>query len=149
MRFVIVGIVLTILLGIVALVSRGHAAPAGNGAQDRGASQGLANAVFTLWILAMVVGGLLLAYTLSLKRKDKTKEEFRIKPLLLSLLFFATVVIAMVFLYNHLGKKAPPPKVNPAKIGTKHLKKGDRAKLEQAKNPHSPAFQWEIAAGIF
>jgi hypothetical protein len=149
MRFVIVGIVLTILLGIVALVSRGHVAPAGNGAQDRGASQGLANAVFTLWILAMVAGGILLAYTLGVKRKDKKKEEFRIKPLVSSLLFFAAVVIAMVFLYNNLGKKAPPPKVKPAVIGTKHLTKAQRKKLEQAKNPHSPAFQWEIAAGIF
>jgi hypothetical protein len=150
MRFVMVGIVLTILLGIVAVVSRGHTAPAGNGAHDRGASQGLANAVFTLWVLAMVAGAILLAYTLSVKRKDRTKDEFRIKPLLTSLLFFAAVVVAMVVVYNHLGKKAAaPPKVNPAKIGTQHLKKGDRAKLEKAKNPHSPAFQWEIAAGIF
>lgn len=149
MRFVIVGIVLTVLLGIVALVSRGHASPAGNGAHDRGASQGLANVVFTLWILAMLVGAILLAYTLSVKRKDRKKEEFRIKPLLSSLLFFATVVIAMVVLFNHFGKKAPPPQLKAATLGTKHLKKADRKKLEQAKNPHSPAFQWEIAAGIF
>lgn len=149
MRFVIVGIVLTLLLGIVALVSRGHESPAGNGAHDRGASQGLANVVFTLWILAMIAGAILLAYTLSLKRKEKTKEEFRIKPLFTSLLFFAAVVIAMVFLYNNIGKKNPQQRINPAALGTKKLKKSDRAKLEAAKNPGSPAFQWEIAAGIF
>jgi NADH:ubiquinone oxidoreductase subunit 6 (subunit J) len=149
MRFVLVGIVLTVLLGVVAVVSRGHESPAGNGAHDRGASQGLANIVFTLWILAMIVGAVLLAYTLSTKRKDKKKEEFRIKPLFVSLMFFAGVVIAMVVLYNHIGKKAPPQRINPAALGTKHLKKGDRKKLEQATNPHSPSFQWEVAAGIF
>jgi len=146
---VIVGIALTVLLGIVALVSRGHVSPAGNGAHDRGASQGLANAVFTLWILAMLVGIGLLAYTLSTKRKEKSKEEFRIKPLFFSLMFFAAVVISMVVLYNHIGQKAPPQKVNPAALGTKNLKPGDRKKLQQAMNPHSPAFQWPIAAAIF
>ena len=149
MRFAIVGIVLTILLGVVALVSRGHVSPTGNGAHDRGASQGLANAVFTLWIIAMVAGVGLLAYTLSVKKRDAKKEEFRIRPLLFSLFFFAGVVISMVFIYNHIGKKAPPQRVNPAALGTKHLKKGDRKKLEEAANPDSPAFNWYIAGGIF
>jgi hypothetical protein len=149
MRLVLVGIALIVLLGVVALVSRGHVAPAGSGGHDRGASQALANAVFTLWIIAMLGGAVLLAYTLSTKRRDKKKEEFRIKPLLTSQLFFSTFVIAMIFLFNHLGKKAPPAKVKPAAIGTKHAKKRDREKLQRALNPHSPTFQWEIAAGIF
>jgi hypothetical protein len=149
MRFVVVGIALTVLLGIVALVSRGHVSPAGNGAHDRGASQALANGVFTIWILAMVAGAVLLAYTLSTKRRDKKRETFRIKPLLFSLFFFAAVVIGMVVAYNHLGKKAPPTRIKPAAIGTKHLKKGDRQKLEKAANPHDPSFNWYIAAGIF
>jgi tetrahydromethanopterin S-methyltransferase subunit B len=148
-RLAVVGIVLTILLGVVALVSRGHVSPAGNGAHDRGASQGLANAVFTLWIIAMIAGVLLLAYTLSVKKRDSKREEFRIRPLLFSLVFFAGVVISMVFIYNHLGKKAPPQRVNPAALGTKHLKKGDKKKLQQAANPHSPSFNWYMAAGIF
>ena len=108
MRLVIVGIVLIVLLGIVALVSRGHVSPAGNGAHDRSASQSLANAVFTLWIIAMIGGAILLAYTLSVKKRDSKRGEFRIKPLMSSLAFFAVVVIGLVFLYNHLGKKAPP-----------------------------------------
>jgi len=149
MRLTIVGIVLILLLGVVALVSRGHVSPTGNGAHDRGASQALANAVFTLWILAMIAGIVLLAYTLSNKRKEKSKEEFRLKPLVFSLMFFAAVVISMVYLYNHIGQKAPPRKVNPAALGKKHLTKGDREKLQRATNPHTPAFQWPIAAGIF
>lgn len=148
MRLVIVGIVLIVLLGIVALVSRGHVSPAGNGAHDRTASQSLANAVFTLWIIAMIGGAILLAYTLSVKKRDSKRGEFRIKPLISSLAFFAVVVIGLVFLYNHLGKKAPPRRITPATLGTKHLKKADRKKLQDAANPHSPTFQWEIGAGI-
>jgi len=148
-RLAIVGVVLTVLLGVVALVSRGHVSPTGNGAQDRGASQALANAVFTLWILAMVAGVILLAYTVSIKKRDTKRETFRIRPLLFSLCFFAAVVIGMVFAYNHLGKNNPQQRINPAAIGTNQTKKGDRKKLEEAANPHSPSFNWPLAAGIF
>lgn len=150
MRLVIVGIVLAILLGIVALVARGHESPAGSGGEDRGVSQGLANVTFTVWILAMIAGAVLLAYTLSMKKRDRVKEEFRIKPLLFSLLFFAAVVIGMVIAYNHLGKTPQErARINPAALGTKQLKKGDRKKLEKAMNPETPSFNWEIAAGVF
>jgi NADH:ubiquinone oxidoreductase subunit 6 (subunit J) len=148
-RLLVVGIALIVLLGIVALVSRSHVSPAGNGAHNRGASQALANGVFTLWILAMIAGAVLLAYTLSVKKRDNKRETFRIKPLLFSLLFFAAVVIGLVFAYSHLGEKAPAARIKPAAIGTKHLKKGDRAKLEKALNPHQPSFNWYIAAGVF
>jgi tetrahydromethanopterin S-methyltransferase subunit B len=148
MRLVIVGIALVVLLGIVGLVARGHVSPAGNGAHDRGASQGLANAVFTLWILAMIAGALLLAYTLSVKKRDKKPGEFRIKPLLFSLTFFAAVVIGMVIAYHHLGSAKPRQPAVRVGIG-KHASKADKAKLEKAKNPHPPSFNWEIAAGIF
>jgi hypothetical protein len=148
MRLVVVGIVLTVLLGIVALVARGHESPAGNGAHDRGASQMLADATFTIWILAMIAGALMLAYTLSVKKRDKRAEEFRIKPLLVSLLFFAAVVIGMVFAYNQLGSPKPRQQNALAHIG-KGASKADKAKIEKAKNPQSPSFTWEIAAGIF
>jgi hypothetical protein len=149
MRLTIVGIVLIVLLGIVALVSRGHVSPAGNGAHDRGASQALANAVFTLWILAMVAGAGLLAYMLSAKRRASQRETFRIKPLLFSLCFFAAVVIGLVFAYNHLGKaNAGQPQVNPARLGPTHVSKKDQRKLEKALNPHEPSFNWYIAGGV-
>lgn len=149
MRLAIVGIALIVLLGIVALVSRGHVSPAGNGAHDRGASQALANAVFTLWIIAMIAGVGLLAYMLSVKKRDTGRESFRIKPLLLSLCFFAAVVIGLVFAYNHIGKANPTqPRINPARLGPTHVSKGDRAKLQKALNPHEPSFNWYIAAGV-
>jgi tetrahydromethanopterin S-methyltransferase subunit B len=149
MRLVIVGIVLIVLLGIVALVSRGHVSPAGNGAHDRGASQSLANAVFTLWMIAMLFGVGLLAYTLSVKKRDSTRGEFRLKPLLAGLIFFAAVVIGLVVAYNHIGKKPQQQKLKTPTIGKQHLKKSDRQRLQKALNPHSPTFQWEIAAGVF
>jgi membrane protease YdiL (CAAX protease family) len=149
MRLAVVGIVLVALLGVVAFVSRGHESPAGNGAHDRGASQALANGVFTLWVIAMIVGALMLAYTMSIKKRDSTRADFRVKPLLMSLLFFAGVVIALVFAYNHLGNRhqvqPQTPKIN---FGTTKGKK-DNGKLKDLNNPHSPAFQWPIAAGIF
>jgi NADH:ubiquinone oxidoreductase subunit 6 (subunit J) len=148
MRLVIAGIVLVVLLGVVAFVARGHTSPAGNGAHDRGASQAVANAVFTAWILVMVAGALFIAYMLSIKKRDTKRDEFRIKPLLVSLLFLAAVVIGMVVAYNHLGHKNPGARPIPVKIGTSGGK-GDKAKLQKAINPHSPAFNWELAAGIF
>lgn len=148
-RLTIVGIVLIVLLGIVALVSRGHVSPAGNGAHDRGASQALANAVFTLWILAMVAGAGLLAYMLSAKRKGSQRETFRIKPLLFSLCFFAAVVIGLVFAYSHIGKGNPgQPQINPARLGPTHVSKRDQKKLQKALNPHEPSFNWYIAGGV-
>jgi len=148
MRLVIAGIVLIVLLGVVAFVARGHTSPAGNGAHDRGASQAVANAVFTMWILVMVAGALLIAYMFSIKKRDTKRDEFRIKPLLVSLLFLAAVVIGMVVAYNHLGHNNPGARPTPVKIGTSGGK-GDNAKLQKALNPHSPAFNWELAAGIF
>ena len=150
MRLTIVGIALIVLLGIVALVSRGHVSPAGNNAHDRGASQALANAVFTLWIIAMLVGVGVFAYTLSVKRGDSKKETFRVKPLLFSLFFFAAVVIGLVFGFHQLGPKNPRQLQAPVAIGKKgNVKKGDRKKLDKALNPHDPSFNWYIAGGVF
>ncbi len=148
MRLVLVGIALTVLLGVVALVSRGHVSPAGSGAHDRGASQALANAVFTVWVLAMVGGTIVIAYMYGVRRRDTKRDEFRVKPLLFSLLFFAAVVVGMVFAYHHLGKDAAQPRIKPAAIGTKHLSKADRARLQKAVNPHTPSFNWALTAGI-
>jgi len=147
-RLAIVGIVLIALLGIVAFVSRGHTSPAGNGAHNRGASQALANSVFTLWVIAMIVGALLLAWQMSLKKRDSGRDTFRVKPLLMSLLFFAAVVTGLVFAYHHLGNPHRPQAQTP-KINFGHSATKDHGKLRLRTNPHSPNFQWPIAAGIF
>lgn len=147
-RLVLAGIALTILLGVVAFVSRGHVAPAGNRAHSRGASQALANAVFTVWVLAMVAGVLVVAYVYSIRRRDTKRDEFRIRPLLMSLLFFAAVVVGMVFAYHHLG--TPNPQQPRTKLGIgKNVSEADKKKLKEAQNPHTPSFNWYLAAGAF
>jgi hypothetical protein len=151
MRLAIVGIALTVLLGIVAFVARGHVSPAGNGSHDRGASQTLANAVFTLFVIVMVAGVLVLVYLQSAKRRDTSKQPFRVMPLLASLGFFAVVVVGLVFAYHHLGHRPGEDKRAPVRFGKgqQHLSKADKKKIQVAKNPHSPSFNWELAAGIF
>jgi hypothetical protein len=151
MRLAIVGIALTVLLGVVAFVARGHVSPAGNGAHDRGASQALANAVFTIFVIAMVAGLLVLVYVQGVRKRDMSRQPFRIKPLLASLLFFAVVVVGMVVAYHHLGHGPREDKRAPLRFDKRqqHLSKADKKKLEVAKNPHSPSFNWELAAGIF
>lgn len=146
-RLVYVGIALTVLLGIVAFASRGHTSPAGNGAHNRGASQFLANIVFTLWVLAMAAGAIVFVYLWSLKRRDASRSEFRIKPLLMSLLFFAAVLIGMVIAFQHLGhgiRTALPPQA--AKVGKK-LEQAERARVKGGR-AHVPSFNWPLTAGI-
>jgi Domain of unknown function (DUF4129) len=149
MRLVIVGIALTVLLGIVAFVSRGHTSPAGNGAHNRGASQFLANVVFTLWVLAMAGGAVVFVYLFTLQKRQR-RDEFRVKPLLTSLLFFAVVLIAMVFLFHHLGHRGNPLKAaaNRANRAGKQLSAAERRRLQGPNRAHSPDFSWQLAAGI-
>jgi Domain of unknown function (DUF4129) len=146
MRLVYVGVALTVLLGIVAFVSRGHTSPAGSGAHDRGASQLLANIVFTFFVLAMAAGALLFVYIWSVKKRDTKRDEFRIKPLLTSLLFFAGVLIAMVLLFNRLGHRDPNGNLNLGGAG-KTLQKAE-SKQRAKERPHSPSFNWPLAAGL-
>jgi len=147
MRLVYVGIALTVLLGIVAFVSRGHTSPAGSGAHDRGASQFLANVVFTLFVLAMGAGALLFIYVWSIKKRETKRDEFRIKPLLTSLLFFAGILVAMVFLFHRLGHGNPNGNLNLGNAG-KTLQKADKNREKERLRPASPSFNWPLAAGL-
>jgi len=148
-RLVYVGIALTVLLGLVAFVSRGHTSPAGNGAHDRGASQFLANVVFTLWVLAMAGGALVLVYLWSVKRRDTSRQEFRIKPLLMSLLFFAGVLLIMVFAFKRIGGGNGLADL----ARNVHAGQTARQQLEQAERKRpgrasSPDFNWPLAGGL-
>jgi hypothetical protein len=148
MRLVLVGIALTVLLGIVAFVSRGHTAPAGSGAHNRSASQFLANVVFTLWVLAMAAGAIVFVYLFSIQKRQR-REEFQIRPLLTSLLFFAVVLIAMVFLFHHLGHRGNPLQGagKRANVG-KQLSAAEKKRLRGPDRAHSPSFNWELALGL-
>jgi len=145
-RLVYVAIALTVLLGIAAFVSRGHASPAGSGAHDRTASQWLANVVFTLWMLAMFAGAILFVYLQSMRKRDANRQKFQIRPLLMSLLFFSVVLIGMVVLYNKLGNRQHGPNFGATRIG-KTLSKAQRQQLK-AHDLHSPAFVWPLAAAL-
>jgi Domain of unknown function (DUF4129) len=149
-RLAVVGIALTILLGVVAFVSKGHVSPAGTSAQDRGISQALANAVFTIFVVAMVAGAFLMIYMQSARKRASNRAQFRLKPLLFSLGFFAAVVIGMVIAYHHLGHKNPNAPLAHIRSGNKAgLSKSAKHKLKAAQNPHSPSFNWYLAGGIF
>lgn len=148
-RLALVGIALTILLGVVAFVSKGHVSPAGTDAHNRGASQALANVVFTLFVIAMVVGALLLVYMQSARKRDSRRAEFRLKPLLMSLAFFAAVVIAMVFAYHHLGNNKGIQQRGKSLSGNKAAHSKSKKKLKVPANPQTPSFNWYLAGGIF
>lgn len=150
MRLALAGIALTVLLGIVAWVSRGHVSPAGNGAHNRGASQALANAVFTVFVIAMVIGVLGLLYVQSIKKGESRRGEFRLKPLIFSLFFFAAVVIGMVVAYHHLGHNKGAKQVQTHVLSGNHAgTKGNKHKADLTTAPHSPSFNWPLAAGVF
>jgi tetrahydromethanopterin S-methyltransferase subunit B len=148
MRLVYVGIALTVLLGVVAFVSRGHTSPAGTGTQSRAASQWLANAVFTLWLVAMVAGLLLLVYLYGLKKRETNRSEFRLRPLVGSLFFVAAVVVGMVIAYHQLG--GHPRGLQALGRGNKAakaLRKAEQLSLK-ASRPKSPTFYWPLAIGL-
>jgi membrane protease YdiL (CAAX protease family) len=145
-RLVAVGIVLTILLGVVAFVSRGHVSPTGSGGHDRRASQALADIFFTFFVLAMVSGVFVLLYVKSIRR-SRSRERFQLRPLIMSLSFFAGVLVVVVLVTGRLGPNSTSGPQQSAKSGTK-LSKADRAKLKLRENPDSPSFNWPLAAGI-
>lgn len=147
-RLVVVGIVLTVLLGIVAFASRGHVSPAGSGAHNRAASQVLVNVVFTLWALAMIAGTFLLLYALSLKRSARgAQEKFRLRPLIT--VFFALGALALIvigvsrFGGNNWRHNQPLAR---ATHGGDKLTAAERAR--RLKQPESPSFEWTLAIGL-
>ena len=152
-RLVLVGAALVVLLGIVAFVSRGHVSPAGTGAHDRTASQWLANVVFTAFAVAMAVGTVLLVYVYGLKKHETKRAQFRLKPLVASLLFVAAVVLGMVFAFHELGNKRSAQKgmqrlsadVRKKQQGREH---GLKLAKPDATRPQQPEFYWPLAGGL-
>ncbi len=147
-RLVVVGIVLTVLLGIVAFASRGHVSPAGSGAHNRAASQVLVNVVFTLWGLAMVAGLFLLLYALSLKRSARgATDKIRLRPLItvfLALGALALIVIGVSRFGGSNWRNRQP--LAQAVHGGDKLTAAERAR--RLKQPASPSFEWTLAIGL-
>jgi hypothetical protein len=148
-RLLAVGLALTVLLGIVAFVSRGHVAPAGSGAHNRAASQVLVNVVFTLWALAMVAGTFLLLYALSIRRSARAlqQDKLRLRPLLT--VFFALGALALIVIgvsrFGDHNWRNRQPLAKVANVGNK-LTAAERAR--RLKKPESPSFEWTLALGL-
>jgi uncharacterized protein DUF4129 len=148
-RLAFVGISLIVLLGVVALASRGHTTPAASGTHDRSASQTLFNVVFTLWLLMMAGMAGLLIYLHTLQRRERATTRFQPRRALLGLFALAVVATIVVlgtrFLHGTtLKRHQPTAQPTPAAASGRH-KKGKKAPVT---TPAKPSFEWQLAAGI-
>jgi hypothetical protein len=148
-RLAFVGIALIVLLGVVAIASRGHTTPAASGTHDRSASQTLVNIVFTVWLLMMAGMACLLIYLHTLQRRERPTTTFQPKRMLVGLVAVALiatiVVVGSRFLHGHFVKRQTP-QGQPAPQAGNGKKKGNRTPA--ATTPSQPSFEWQLAAGI-
>ncbi len=146
-RLAFVGIALIVLLGVVAIASRGHTTPAASGTHDRSASQTLFNVVFTLWLLLMAAMACLLIYLHTLQRRERVTTRFQPKRVLVGLVALAILATILVlgtrFLHGHNLKRHNRPAQPAAAAGGGH-KKGKKTPTTAAQ----PSFEWQLAAGI-
>jgi hypothetical protein len=138
------GLALIVLLGVVALVARGHSAPSGSGAQNRSASQMLANTVFTVWFVAMAIGAVVLVYALAqgrrFRQQQRTRGRSTFRLLALFVVLFLFVSLGARFFHHGTQSHQQGGGASPAN--------GSRTAL---KRPHAigkPTFEWPIALGI-
>ena len=146
-RLLFVGLALVVLLGIVAFAVRGHTAPASSGAHDRNASQVLASVVFTLMILMMGAGAVVLAYLIAQKRMQK-REPVRSRSRILALLIFAALFAVLAGAQRQFGdgKSHRRTQANPISKINKKLLQAERER--RATRPAPPSFEWRLAVGI-
>src|SRR5215471_8924650 len=144
---VLAGVALTVLLGVVAFVARGHSAPSGQSVQNRGASQVLANTVFTIWFVMMAIGAVLLVYAVAQGRRfrqqqqQKTRGKSVARMAALALVLFLVVLLGSRFHFFHHGAGSQRP------LGIAQLQKLRQAerKRELAGKIHKPSFEWPVA----
>jgi hypothetical protein len=146
---VLAGVVLTVLLGVVAFVARGHSAPTGQSAQNRGASQVLANTMFTVWFVAMAIGAVLLVYALAQGRRHRARNTTRVRPLFRMLIFLVIPALLLVLSTRfHVFGGARRPQTPSGLSSLKHSLRQAELKRERNRTIHNPAFEWPIALGI-
>lgn len=146
---VLAGVVLTVLLGVVAFVARGHSAPSGVGAQNRAASQLLANAVFTIWFVAMAIGAVMLVYAIAQGRRLRRQQQTKRTSLLVRLLVVAAIPALVLALGSRLHIfNGPPQRQNPAQIASANARRKAELKREHSRKVHQPSFEWPVALGI-
>jgi hypothetical protein len=144
-RLAYVGAALVVLLGIVAIASRGHSTPAASGTHARAASQTLFDVVFTLWLLGMVAMACFIVYLHVLRRPQVTGQGVRWKRMWMGLGALAglAVVVAVSTRFLHHGqvRRPRPPSLTAAQAQLQALK-------NRTSKPHQPSFEWQLAAGI-
>jgi uncharacterized protein DUF4129 len=147
---VLAGVGLTVLLGVVAFVSRGHSAPSGSGAQSRSTSQVLANTMFTLWFVAMAIGAVLLVYAVATGRRLRRQQQTKRSSALVRMVIFLAIPVLVLVLGTrfHLFH-GTPRRPNGAPL-TNLRNSLHNAELQRERNHKiaSPAFEWPVALGI-
>jgi heme/copper-type cytochrome/quinol oxidase subunit 4 len=145
-RFAVVGLALTVLLTTVAFVSRANVSPVGSDAHNRGASQFLANLVFTVLVLAMAAAAVIVVYLFHLKERHRVRDRFAMTNMLISVLVFSAIVIGIVVVLaqfdrrDELGREASQTRTE--RLG------GARRPAEERRRPERPSFNWPAAIGI-
>lgn len=145
---VLAGVALTVLLGVVAFAARGHSAPSGGGAQNRSASQLLANTMFTIWFVAMAIGAVLLVYAIAQGRRLRRSKASPMRPFVVSVVFLLPLLLLVLGLRFHvIGNNGR--RTNPARL-TSPLNSLRKAELKRERNKtiHNPSFEWPVALGI-
>jgi hypothetical protein len=147
---VLAGVALTVLLGVVAFVARGHSAPTGGGSQNRGASQLLANTMFTVWFVGMAIGAVLLVYALAQGRRHRRRDTTPVSRFVRVLVFLAIPVLVLALgsrlhLYFH-GNKQPNHPSGIANLRNA-LHKAE-LKRERQHKITQPSVEWPVALGI-
>lgn len=146
-RLAFVGIALIVLLGVVAIASRGHTTPAAGGTHDRGASQTLFNIVFTIWLLMMAAMACLLIYMQTLQRRERVTTRFQPTRMIVGLVAVAMIATILVvgsrFLHGHPIKR-PNQQAQPAP----QAGNGKKQKKKHVTTPSQPSFEWQLAAAV-
>ncbi len=144
---VLAGVALTVLLGVVAFVARGHSAPSGASVQNRGASQVLANTMFTVWFVVMAIGAVLLVVLMAQGRHMARQQKQGRRAAGIVFIFVILFLIALSGSRFHLFHFRRPH--HPGGIANLQnaLKKAEQKREEQHKVV-APTFQWPLAAGI-
>jgi hypothetical protein len=148
---VLAGLALTVLLAVVAFVARGHSAPGGSGGQNRGASQTLANAVFTIWFLGMALGAVLMVVMLATGRRQQSKRKRRNRWAAFGTMLVILALLTSAFGIHKLrgfqhghGQRAHPNAFSNPGAGLKRVAK----QREHSHKIADPSFEWPLAAGL-
>jgi len=145
---VLAGVALTVLLGVVAFVSRGHSAPTGGGSSSRSASQLLVNSVFTIWFLAMALGAVMLVWVLAQKKfHERQAGRSRRSWVVLGFLLFFLVFAVLLRHWVGIGSRSNRAQ-NQVAIIHKALKKAEHKRAAGHNTAVAPSFQWNLALAL-